>query len=82
MMETAESYRAYWSTMTGKPEREIYVPVALTPFRPTPGATVRDEWGTGVITVTRGLLVEVRWSNGETTTESPNSFDADGVLLP
>lgn len=26
---TAESYRAEWATLTGKSEREIYIPVAL-----------------------------------------------------
>lgn len=29
MMHTAESYRAEWATLTGKSEREIYVPEAL-----------------------------------------------------
>lgn len=29
MNETEASYRAYWATLTGKPESEIYVPVAL-----------------------------------------------------
>lgn len=29
MMHTAESYRAEWATLTGKSEREIYIPVAL-----------------------------------------------------
>lgn len=29
MMHTAQSYRAEWATLTGKSEREIYVPEAL-----------------------------------------------------
>lgn len=26
---TEQAYRAYWATLTGKPESEIYVPEAL-----------------------------------------------------
>lgn len=29
MNETAESYRRYWSLLTGRPEREVYVPLPL-----------------------------------------------------
>ena len=31
MKETRASYVAEWSTKTGKPTREIYVPIALRP---------------------------------------------------
>lgn len=31
MQHTAESYRREWATLTGKSEREIYVPEALRP---------------------------------------------------
>lgn len=29
MMHTSQSYRAEWATLTGKSEREIYIPTAL-----------------------------------------------------
>lgn len=29
MNESEESYRRYWSLLTGRPEREVYVPLAL-----------------------------------------------------
>lgn len=29
MNSTAESYRRYWSLLTGRPEREVYIPLAL-----------------------------------------------------
>lgn len=36
MMHTAQSYKAEWATLTGKSEREIYVPVALRDSRRAP----------------------------------------------
>jgi hypothetical protein len=36
MMHTPESYRREWSTLTGRSEREVYVPKALREESPVP----------------------------------------------
>lgn len=82
MMHTAESYASEWATLTGRSESEIYVPVALRPFVLEVGARVREVNETGLIREVKqsGLLV-VEWSDGEESTEYPDAFDGNGVLL-
>jgi hypothetical protein len=43
MHETAESYRRQWATLTGKSERDIYVPDALRPDPPVRPESIREE---------------------------------------
>ena len=80
MMHTAESYAAEWATLTGRSERDVYVPVALRPFRGQVGERVREGRVSGtVVAVTRSGLLEVNWDDGDETTECRESFDTYGA---
>ncbi len=63
-MTDAEMYRAEWATLTGRSEREVYVPEALRDFELKVGARVTsDEWSGTVLSVASDGLARVRWDD-------------------
>ncbi len=73
MMHTADSYRSEWATLTGRSEREVYVPVALR----GPETGERAQVGTmlGLIGEVSGGRASIAWADGGTSSELVSSMD-------
>lgn len=71
---TPEQYQRQWSTLTGRPASQVYVPIALRPFDLKVGARVtyqgRDKEILGTVVALRPSgLAQVDWDDDTTSFE-------------
>lgn len=77
---SATQYTSEWATLTGRSDREVYVPEAIRPFELKEGARVTsDEYAGTVLSVASDGLARVRWDDDNSI--SHERVDENGETL-